>query len=235
MNIFGVGPMEMGIIAIAALLIFGPGKLPEVMGQAGRAVRDFRRMTAELTGEFEKTIAEAQDIGKSVSGEVGAMKSQVTSVTDSVKRDLGGTGSKAKSGTKSTASKTGTASKKTTESGKKTMQAVGRTSKATTTNTPASTPKSHANTGAKVADRIVVASKDDPLSDFSLFSPEPARRERRVRRAVPTASGDGGENGHGSPSQIGDQVSAPGSVTGDDPLSRARQRRLAAGYNRRGA
>ncbi|MGI8403469.1 MAG: twin-arginine translocase TatA/TatE family subunit, partial [Thermomicrobiales bacterium] len=31
MNIFGIGLPEMGIIAVVALLIFGPEKLPEVM------------------------------------------------------------------------------------------------------------------------------------------------------------------------------------------------------------
>src|SRR5687768_10963403 len=58
MNIFGVGTWEMLVIIVGALIIFGPGKLPEVMGQVGRAVRDFRRMTADLTGEFEKAVGD---------------------------------------------------------------------------------------------------------------------------------------------------------------------------------
>jgi len=52
MNIFGIGSGEMVLLLVAALLIFGPGKLPEVAGQVGKAVRDFRRMTSDLTGEF---------------------------------------------------------------------------------------------------------------------------------------------------------------------------------------
>src|SRR5829696_6342222 len=96
MSFFGMGPMELTIIVVVALLIFGPGKLPEVAGQLGRAVRDFRRMTSELTGEFEKTMSVADDIKKSVRAEVTSMTKEVTSVADSVKRDLSGTNGAAK-------------------------------------------------------------------------------------------------------------------------------------------
>ncbi len=244
MNIFGVGPMEMGIIAVAALLIFGPGRLPEVMGQAGRAVRDFRRMTAELTGEFEKTIAEAKDIGQSVTSEVGAMKNEVNSVTESVKRDLGGTKAKAKP-TSSTAkagkvgSTTTGGAAKTTETTKKTT-ANGRKSAATPASEPAPTPKTHPRTGSSVSDAVVVASKDDPLSDFSLFTAEPAQRERRVRRAVPTAIVAQSDSSRADRTAAAVSASSNGQQTvnqlnGDDPLSRARQRRAAARYGRRSA
>ena len=88
---FGIGYQEMLVLMVAALIIFGPGKLPEVAGQLGRAVRDFRRMSAELTGEFEKSISVADDVKRTVKSEVTGMKSQVTGVTDSVKKDLGKT------------------------------------------------------------------------------------------------------------------------------------------------
>ena len=88
---FGIGPMEMGIIAVVALLIFGPEKLPEMMGQAGKLVRDFRNMTSEMTGEFEKTVAEAKGVGRQINSEMGSMTKQVSSVTNSVQKELGGT------------------------------------------------------------------------------------------------------------------------------------------------
>jgi len=52
-----MGPMELMVILVLALIIFGPGKLPEIAGQVGRVVRDFRRTTAELSSEFNRTLS----------------------------------------------------------------------------------------------------------------------------------------------------------------------------------
>jgi TatA/E family protein of Tat protein translocase len=57
MNFLGMGPMELGVILVLALIIFGPGKLPEIAGQVGKVVRDFRRTTAELSSEFNRTLS----------------------------------------------------------------------------------------------------------------------------------------------------------------------------------
>src|ERR1700736_3399673 len=62
MNIFGMGPMEILLIVVLALIVFGPAKLPEIMGQVGKAINDFRRATSELSDEFNRTIqAELQE------------------------------------------------------------------------------------------------------------------------------------------------------------------------------
>jgi TatA/E family protein of Tat protein translocase len=60
MNLFGMGTMEIAVIMIVALIIFGPGKLPEIGAQVGRAVRDFRRMTRDMTAEFNDSISDVQ-------------------------------------------------------------------------------------------------------------------------------------------------------------------------------
>ena len=57
MNFLGMGPMELMVILVLALIIFGPGKLPEIAGQVGRVVRDFRRMTGDLSSEFNRTLS----------------------------------------------------------------------------------------------------------------------------------------------------------------------------------
>ncbi|MGI8623286.1 MAG: Sec-independent protein translocase subunit TatA/TatB [Solirubrobacteraceae bacterium] len=53
---FGIGPQEIMMIVIAALVIFGPQRLPEIAAQAGKALRDFRRMKDELTGELRQNL-----------------------------------------------------------------------------------------------------------------------------------------------------------------------------------
>jgi TatA/E family protein of Tat protein translocase len=57
MNILGMGPLEILLIVVLALIVFGPARLPEIMGQVGRAIADFRRATSQLSDEFNRTIA----------------------------------------------------------------------------------------------------------------------------------------------------------------------------------
>jgi TatA/E family protein of Tat protein translocase len=56
MNILGMGPLELLVILGLALIVFGPEKLPEIGGQIGRALRDFRRTTGELSEEFNRNL-----------------------------------------------------------------------------------------------------------------------------------------------------------------------------------
>lgn len=41
---FGLGWMEIGALIVIALLVFGPDKLPQAASQAGRQLRNLRRM-----------------------------------------------------------------------------------------------------------------------------------------------------------------------------------------------
>jgi TatA/E family protein of Tat protein translocase len=62
MNFLGMGPMELLLIVVLALIVFGPAKLPEIMAQVGKAIGDFRRATSDLSDEFNRTIqAELQE------------------------------------------------------------------------------------------------------------------------------------------------------------------------------
>jgi sec-independent protein translocase protein TatA len=44
---FGLGPLELGAIAVVALLIFGPKKIPELGKTLGQATKSFRKATTE--------------------------------------------------------------------------------------------------------------------------------------------------------------------------------------------
>lgn len=58
---FGVGFLELIIIAVFALVFVGPKRLPEVMKQAGRLFVHLRRTTNEVRATFEQVIREAED------------------------------------------------------------------------------------------------------------------------------------------------------------------------------
>ncbi|MBI3943589.1 MAG: twin-arginine translocase TatA/TatE family subunit [Chloroflexi bacterium] len=61
MSIGSLGVGELLIIFVVALIVFGPQRLPEIAGQAGKAIRDFQRMYAGLTEEMNKVVSEAQE------------------------------------------------------------------------------------------------------------------------------------------------------------------------------
>ncbi len=54
-----LGPAEILVILILALLVFGPNRLPEVARQVGRAVRQVRRVQDQIRLELD----EALDLG----------------------------------------------------------------------------------------------------------------------------------------------------------------------------
>lgn len=45
---FNVGPMELIIVLVIALLILGPGKLPEVGAAFGKTIREFRKASSDI-------------------------------------------------------------------------------------------------------------------------------------------------------------------------------------------
>lgn len=229
---FGIGYQEMLLIGLAALLLFGPGKLPEVMSQAGKWYKQFRDITGELSGEFNKTIAEAKGELDSLGVDLGPMQQQLNSINKSVQKDLGGkktttTGKKAT--TSSTAKKTGTTTgaKSSTTSSARTSAA--RSSATKTSSSPAAKPNM---TSGKP---VVVASKEDPFAGISLFEEAERKPVRRARSATPSifsdltprdAAPDGATDTAVRPAMAAEPIA----IDPNDPIARARRRRITAGY-----
>jgi sec-independent protein translocase protein TatA len=46
-------------LLVVVLIIFGPGRLPELGGAVGRAMREFRKATTEMTDEMKKSVETA--------------------------------------------------------------------------------------------------------------------------------------------------------------------------------
>jgi Tat protein translocase TatB subunit len=202
MNIMGMGWQEMMLILVGALIIFGPTRLPEVAGQLGKAMRDLRKMTAELTGELERT-AGVGDIKKAVQSELAGIQKEVNSATAGVNREL----NKATSSVNSSVQSAAAAAKGTSSTTTSSTTAAAKPATSTSAKSTTSTSTSSAPTAPKV-------SKKDPLADlFALSEGEPAT-------APVAAASNGG-------------ATQPASVDTLDALSRARQRRVAAGYNKR--
>lgn len=176
MNFLGMGAMEIIVIMVVALIIFGPERLPEMGAQAGKALRDFRNMTREMTGEFEESISdvrgvmdemkmtvadvqrETRELGKSMTDIADSAAAEVRAGAQVVNEQTAGVASAVKSGASIS---NGTAS-------------------ATATRTPAEKTNGQANDVAANAQKTITAkakaqkkpakpTKADPLADLGGF------------------------------------------------------------------
>ena len=58
---FGIGMPELLIILVIILIIFGAGKLPEIGAGMGKAIRNFKSATKEISKQNEEKI---EDVNK---------------------------------------------------------------------------------------------------------------------------------------------------------------------------
>jgi Tat protein translocase TatB subunit len=76
---FGIGMPELILIAVVALIVLGPKKLPDLAKSMGRAVREFRKATSELkeTLQVDEELSEVKkafsdfhsDVNKTIKAE----------------------------------------------------------------------------------------------------------------------------------------------------------------------
>lgn len=50
---FGIGPSELIVILVIALLVLGPKRLPELAAGLGKGLAEFRRATADINAELD--------------------------------------------------------------------------------------------------------------------------------------------------------------------------------------
>ena len=53
---FGVGLPELAVIALVAIIVFGPEKMPEYARQAGRMVRELRRFVERARDDIRNEL-----------------------------------------------------------------------------------------------------------------------------------------------------------------------------------
>jgi sec-independent protein translocase protein TatB len=61
--VFGVSGFEFVILAVLALLVFGPDRLPSIAADAGRMIRQLRKMAQEAREEVSGAFPELDDLG----------------------------------------------------------------------------------------------------------------------------------------------------------------------------
>jgi sec-independent protein translocase protein TatB len=78
MEIFGIGPLEIILVALVAFIVLGPDRIPGVMRQLGQWVRQLREMSHNITRDYNTEIRE-------ITGEITALQDEIRSI----QRDLG--------------------------------------------------------------------------------------------------------------------------------------------------
>jgi sec-independent protein translocase protein TatB len=82
MNFFGVGPAELIVILVVALVFVGPERLPKLAADIARTIREIRKYTGSLAAEFNEVI---QEFEKDTEGEKSAWKEIETGITGATK------------------------------------------------------------------------------------------------------------------------------------------------------
>ena len=78
---FSISPAEILTIAVVALLVFGPKRLPEIARKAGKIIRDIRDtandLKSGLEAEYETTLEPLKDIRDSMQEAIAGVEGQV--------------------------------------------------------------------------------------------------------------------------------------------------------------
>ena len=51
-----LGPLEVVILLVIVLIFFGPGKLPQVFGELGKGVKQFKQATTDATDAVNQQL-----------------------------------------------------------------------------------------------------------------------------------------------------------------------------------
>ena len=69
---FNVGPAEIIVILLIALVVFGPKRLPEIGKTIGKGLREFRQATQDVKDELSFNLTDDEDDEEQTSTSTGA-------------------------------------------------------------------------------------------------------------------------------------------------------------------
>ena len=66
MDFLGIGPLELVVVLIIALIVVGPERLPQLAQSVGKTVRDLRALSQGFASEWQQEMARAAqlDVGE---------------------------------------------------------------------------------------------------------------------------------------------------------------------------
>jgi sec-independent protein translocase protein TatA len=79
---FNIGPLELMVILVIALLVVGPHRLPEVGRSIGRGIREFRKAQDEVQKTIQSALNEPASTARSVPRADAAPRPEGKTVTD---------------------------------------------------------------------------------------------------------------------------------------------------------
>ncbi|MEO8457259.1 MAG: twin-arginine translocase TatA/TatE family subunit [Chloroflexota bacterium] len=88
MNIFGVGPMEMLLIAVIAVVVLGPERFPQAAVQFAKALKFLRGYATEATSDLRSEFAELTKEYEGLRTELNEIRSGVYKSVDTVAATL---------------------------------------------------------------------------------------------------------------------------------------------------
>ncbi len=75
MDFFGIGFGEILLVIVLALIVFGPGKIPEISRTIGRVSRNLRKATNDFTTALDR---EADDLKKPIQDAAAGARRDLT-------------------------------------------------------------------------------------------------------------------------------------------------------------
>lgn len=86
MNFFGIGIPELLLILVIAMIVFGPERLPEIGRSLGKAIRDFRELSAGFTSEWEDLSRELGEAASDIQREVKGVEAEIGGLGDDIEK-----------------------------------------------------------------------------------------------------------------------------------------------------